>query len=236
MFSNYQIIYFIECVRGTNVVCTPFTYYAAEYHDCEYSYGYGKFGYYYWCLLPGQNGIGGNYNFCGDCVNMNMPKHFSSSTTAGYGDSGYSTTRLGTHKATSRLNENNNQNNDHKQGYTPIKTTLNSRDKLLSSSQPPTTKNKIFSSNTNSTVTDATFNGKQITNCSKVTKSSAVETKTKNFDATNLKAETFHPIVSTNKIPTTMKTIESEFLLKIYFLRMFVSLIFSYCFSNVISL
>ena len=50
-------------MKGTNTVCTPFTYNGYKYNDCKYSYVYG-----YWCLVDGQTGSGSDYSECGECV------------------------------------------------------------------------------------------------------------------------------------------------------------------------
>merc|ERR1712096_587797 len=53
-----------KCVKGTNTVCTPFTYNDYEYDDCKFSY----YHYTYWCLVDGQTGSGSDYSKCGECV------------------------------------------------------------------------------------------------------------------------------------------------------------------------
>ena len=60
----YNYFFFTECAKGTNKVCTSFKYENVEYHDCEWSYLYLG----YWCLLPGQTGINGDWSYCGECA------------------------------------------------------------------------------------------------------------------------------------------------------------------------
>merc|ERR1719354_493787 len=56
----------------TNQLCTPFIYKGNNYTDCETSW---HFGYYDWCLFPGQDGMTyDGYEICGDCLDEEPTK------------------------------------------------------------------------------------------------------------------------------------------------------------------
>ena len=58
----FELKYFpTECVQGTNIVCTPFTYDGVNYDDCATSYWIGD-----WCLV--KSPVESFYPSCGECV------------------------------------------------------------------------------------------------------------------------------------------------------------------------
>ena len=64
------MLFYVECVKGTNKVCTPFSYDGVEYDDCESGVGG------YWCLTEGQTGSGRDYSKCGECVEPTTGKYY----------------------------------------------------------------------------------------------------------------------------------------------------------------